>query len=198
MKLPFLLPLTLAAALLVSGCGHLDLQPEGDPDRVLTGTVNFHASEPLPPDTVVLFRMHHFVKDAMPIPDRYRDRFFDVTSFPDGLGLLHVTDLLITDYSSVMFDFSVTGKPMYFLVPDMEHYRGELRGFYFDLVAHAPGAVVRTQAELVRELREGDPTRFASRYAEWREKFNSRDDGRAAERVVDRILDQGFLDRPAE
>ena len=57
MKLPFLLPLMLAVTLLISGCGHLDIQPEGDPDRVLTGTVNFHASEPLPADTVVAVRL---------------------------------------------------------------------------------------------------------------------------------------------
>ncbi|HWA10949.1 MAG TPA: YbaY family lipoprotein [Opitutaceae bacterium] len=53
--LRFVLP--LAALLLTAGCGHLDLQSEGDPDRVLTGTVNFHASEPLPPDAVVTVRL---------------------------------------------------------------------------------------------------------------------------------------------
>ncbi len=48
----------LVAALLVNaGCGHLALQAEGDPERVLTGTVNFHAAEPLPPDTVVTVRL---------------------------------------------------------------------------------------------------------------------------------------------
>ena len=81
--------------------------------------------------------------------------------FPTPRCLLLAADALITDYSSVMFDFSVTGKPMYFLVPDMEHYRGELRGFYFDLAAHAPGPVVRTQDELVAALVDGDPARFA-------------------------------------
>ena len=94
-----------------------------------------------------------------------------------------------------MFDFSVTGKPMHFLVPDIEHYRGELRGFYFDLVAHAPGSVVRSQDELIAAIVDGDPARFADKYAAWREKFNARDDGHAAERVVDRILDQGYIDR---
>jgi CDP-glycerol glycerophosphotransferase len=92
-----------------------------------------------------------------------------------------------------MFDFSVTGKPMYFLVPDMEHYRGELRGFYFDLTAHAPGPVVRSQDELIAALAE-DPDAHAARYAQWREKFNARDDGHAAERVVTRILDQGLIE----
>lgn len=121
-------------------------------------------------------------------------RVIDVTGYPETAQLLLAADALITDYSSVMFDFSVTGKPMYFLVPDLDHYRGQLRGFYFDLADRAPGPLVRTQEELVAALADPDPeAAFADRYAAWRRQFNSRDDGRAAERVVDRILDLGFV-----
>lgn len=102
------------------------------------------------------------------------------------------SDALITDYSSVMFDFSITGKPMYFLVPDLERYRSELRGFYFDLVARAPGPILRSQQELAAALEE-DPSPYAEKYAEWRAVFNARDDGHATERVVARLIDQGFL-----
>jgi CDP-glycerol glycerophosphotransferase len=55
--------------------------------------------------------------------------------------------------------------------------------------------VVRTQEELIHVLTDGDPEAHASGYRIWREKFNARDDGHAAERVVSRILDQGFIDR---
>ena len=142
-------------------------------------------------DAVVLVRGHS--RTLLPGRDAEGPRVVDVTGFPDTSRLLLAADALITDYSSVMFDFSVTGKPMYFLVPDIEHYRGELRGFYFDLIAHAPGPVVRSEEELVRALRDGDPTEFAERYRVWRDKFNPRDDGSASARVVDRILDQGFV-----
>jgi CDP-glycerol glycerophosphotransferase len=142
-------------------------------------------------DSVVLVRGHS--RTLLPGRDAEGPRVVDVTGFPDTSRLLLAADALITDYSSVMFDFSVTGKPMYFLVPDIEHYRGELRGFYFDLVAHAPGPVVRTEAELVSAVRDADPADFAAKYALWREKFNPRDDGRAAARVVDRIFDQGLI-----
>jgi CDP-glycerol glycerophosphotransferase len=142
-------------------------------------------------DAVVLVRGHS--RTLLPGRDAEGPRVVDVTGFPDTSQLLLAADALITDYSSVMFDFSVTGKPMYFLVPDMEHFRGELRGFYFDLAAHAPGPVVRSQDELVAALTEPDHSAYAGRYAAWRAKFNARDDGRAAERVVARILDQGFL-----
>jgi CDP-glycerol glycerophosphotransferase len=143
-------------------------------------------------DAVVLVRGHS--RTLLPGRDAEGPRVIDVTGFPDTSLLLLVADALVTDYSSVMFDFSVTGKPMYFLVPDIEHYRGELRGFYFDLAAHAPGPMVRTQEELVAALAEDDTSAYADRYARWRAKFNARDDGRAAERVVSRILDQGYVD----
>ncbi|WCM56337.1 CDP-glycerol glycerophosphotransferase family protein [Microbacterium sp. EF45047] len=143
-------------------------------------------------DAVVLVRGHS--RTLRPGRDREGARVIDVTGYPDTAQLLLAGDALITDYSSVMFDFSVTGKPMYFLVPDLEHYRGELRGFYFDLAERAPGPLVRTQEELLRALADdGVPAAYAERYAAWRAQFNRRDDGRAAERVVSRILDQAWL-----
>lgn len=143
-------------------------------------------------DAVVLVRGHS--RTLRPGRDQSGARVIDVTGFPDTARLLLAADALITDYSSVMFDFSVTGKPMYFLVPDLEHYRGELRGFYFDLAGRAPGPLVKTQDELVAAvLDESVPGHFAPRYAAWRRQFNGLDDGHAAERVVSRILDLGFL-----
>jgi len=145
-------------------------------------------------DCVVLVRGHS--RTLLPGRDAAGPRVIDVTSFPDTAQLLLAADALITDYSSVMFDFSVTGKPMYFLVPDLEHYRGELRGFYFDLASHAPGPVVRSADDLIAALSdEGVPAQYAATYQAWRQRFNARDDGHAAERVVARILDQGFVDR---
>lgn len=144
-------------------------------------------------DAVVLVRGHS--RTLLPGRDTEGPRVIDVTSFPDTSRLILAADELITDYSSVMFDFSVTGKPMSFLVPDIEHYRGALRGFYFDLIAHAPGPVVSNQADLHMAL--ANPQRaelFAQRYAAWQHRFNSRDDGRAAERVVARLIDQNWLD----
>ncbi len=162
-----------------------------DRDRI----VDFIDPEALAEATgsVVLVRGHS--RTLLPGKDAEGTRVIDVTGFGDTTALLLAADVLVTDYSSVMFDFSVTGKPIVFLVPDLEHYRGELRGFYFDLAAHAPGPLVRTQAELVGALNEPDPARYAERYSAWRARFNARDDGHAAERVVARILDRGFVSR---
>lgn len=144
-------------------------------------------------DAVVLVRGHS--RTIRPGRDRSGARVIDVTGYPDTAALLLAADALITDYSSVMFDFSVTGRPMYFLVPDLEHYRGELRGFYFDLVERAPGPVVRTQEELVAALADaGAAARNAEKYVAWQRQFNGRDDGEASSRVVSRILDLGCVD----
>jgi CDP-glycerol glycerophosphotransferase len=88
----------------------------------------------------------------------------------------------------------VTGKPIYFFTPDLEHYRDQLRGFYFDLIAEAPGPVLTDVAELVRRLRDPDPAEFTDRYAAWQARFNPNDDGHAGERIVTRMLAEGILD----
>ncbi|WP_040165017.1 CDP-glycerol glycerophosphotransferase family protein [Microbacterium gorillae] len=142
-------------------------------------------------DAVVLVRGHS--RTLLPGEDAHGPRVIDVTGYPDTSQLMLAADALVTDYSSIMFDFSVTGKPMYFLVPDMEHYRGELRGFYFDLAELAPGPLVRTHDELRDALAAEDQAAFAERYRRWRARFNPRDDGSAAERVVARLLDQGWI-----
>jgi CDP-glycerol glycerophosphotransferase len=71
-----------------------------------------------------------------------------------------------------------------------------LRGFYFDLIAVAPGPVVRDANELIEMVRNPDATarQYAQKYAAWRERFNPRDDGKAAERVIARVLREGILD----
>lgn len=158
--------------------------------------VDFLDPERLAADTgaVVLVRGHS--RTILPGRDTHGTRVIDVTAYPDMADLLLVADALVTDYSSVMFDYTATGKPIFFFTPDLAHYREQLRGFYFDLAAHAPGPMVTTQDELTAALAsDGVPAAYADRYAQWRRRFNPRDDGHAAERVVARILDQGFVDR---
>ena len=157
--------------------------------------VDFLDAEALARQTgaVVLVRGHS--RTLIPGQDAAGARVIDVTGFPDAAQVMSAADLLITDYSSVMFDFTVTGRPVFFFTPDIAHYRGRLRDFYFDLPAHAPGPIVHTQEELAAAIRDHDPAEWAQRYERWRETFNARDDGNAAQRVVARILDQGFVER---
>src|SRR5699024_1448836 len=102
-----------------------------------------------------------------------------------------VADVLITDYSSMMFDFSVTGKPMIFYTPDIDEYaRPKVRGVYFDLAASAPGPVVRRPREVLELIGGLDswPDEYAERYRAWQQRFIPLDDGHAAGRVVDALF----------
>ncbi len=114
----------------------------------------------------------------------------DVTSHPNVADLFLAADAMITDYSSVMFDFSVTGRPMIFFVPDMDDYRDSLRGVYFDLSEVAPGPVLARQDDVVDAIRSmgSSGPEFAGRYRAWQQRFNPHDDGHSAERIIDRLL----------
>ena len=116
----------------------------------------------------------------------------DVTKYPDITDLYIAADVLITDYSSVMFDFSVTGKPMLFLAPDLERYRAE-RGFYFDFEAEAPGPILTTASQVIEILGKLPETAktFQSAYKHWQKKFNEWDDGHASKRVANEVWGSG-------
>ncbi|MBO2452408.1 bifunctional glycosyltransferase family 2 protein/CDP-glycerol:glycerophosphate glycerophosphotransferase [Actinomadura barringtoniae] len=139
-------------------------------------------------DHVLLVRGHFNVGEGVPGVD---GRFtFDVSRYPDIAELYLIADVLVTDYSSVMFDFAVTGRPQLFFAYDYERYRDELRGFYFDFEAEAPGPLCRTSADLIEALHAAPATRedHAARYAAFREKYCAWDDGSASARAVDRLL----------
>ncbi|HUS20509.1 MAG TPA: CDP-glycerol glycerophosphotransferase family protein [Aeromicrobium sp.] len=119
------------------------------------------------------------------------DAVIDVSTYPQINELFMVADLLITDYSSMMFDYSVTGRPMLFYTPDIEEYTDpRVRGAYFDLEEVAPGPVVRTVPEVVDLLRTIDawaPT-FIDRSVAWQKRFNHHDDGHASARAADALF----------
>ena len=111
----------------------------------------------------------------------------DVTTYPDITELFLASDVLITDYSSVMFDFSATGRPMIFFVPDLDDYRDSIRGVYFDLEEVAPGPVIYRQelvAAAIRSAAADRATVYADRYDDWQARFNAHDDGNSARRVL--------------
>jgi CDP-glycerol glycerophosphotransferase (TagB/SpsB family) len=97
---------------------------------------------------------------------------------------------MVTDYSSTMFDFAVTGKPLLYLTYDLEYFQNELRGFYFDLAEVAPTPLLRTSTELVDALADLDAVTAASaeRYARFRDTFCSLEDGHATGRVLDLLF----------
>ncbi len=113
----------------------------------------------------------------------------DVSYDPDVRDLYAAADVLVTDYSSVMFDFAITGRPIVFYAYDLDRFRDEIRGFYFDLLSDAPGPVVRTQEELFETLRRMPEIteEYAERYAAFQQEFTALEDGRATDRVLERL-----------
>lgn len=139
---------------------------------------------------VLLLRLHSMVAGRLTIPPGAP--VIDVSDRPEAAELYVAADLLVTDYSSAMFDFAVTGKPMVFYTYDLAHYRDDLRGFYFDLTEVAPGPVVRSSDELVEAIAGGDiPAASTDRYARFRDTFCPLDDGHAADRVLDLLFPPG-------
>ena len=137
-------------------------------------------ADSLGPDSLLLSRAHYFYGG----PGTQSDKVRDVSAHPSPEQLMLAADVLITDYSSIMFDYAVLDRPIVIHAPDWDVYR-TLRGTYFDLMEQAPGPVTRSEAEVVAAIQAGDPAREAR--AAFRARFCSLEDGRAAERVVRRV-----------
>ena len=137
-------------------------------------------------DAVCIVRMHPFVADPLAIPDHLTDRLIDGSAVPlDVNDLMFAVDLLITDYSSVVFEFSTLGRPMLFFAYDLEEYVAS-RDFYEPYESFVPGRIVRTFDELLEAIRRDDyqiekVDAFAHRH------FDHLDGG-STDRVIDLIL----------
>ncbi|GGV27128.1 hypothetical protein GCM10010182_57610 [Actinomadura cremea] len=139
-------------------------------------------------DHVLLIRLHSNVVDGVQEdPDGF---VRDVSLYPDITELYLISDMMISDYSSVMFDYANTGRPMLFFTYDLADYRDRLRGFYFDFEAEAPGPLVETSDDLIDAIRdvEGATAGHAARYDDFVARFCPLDDGHAAARTVDRVF----------
>jgi CDP-glycerol glycerophosphotransferase (TagB/SpsB family)/glycosyltransferase involved in cell wall biosynthesis len=141
----------------------------------------------LGPRFVVLTRAHHSYE--APLTQAAGGRVIDVSDHPSIESLCLASDALITDYSSLMFDYAGLDRPIVIHADDWEAYEAA-RGTYFDLRAFPPGAVARNEDELIDIFATGHwrGSRSAQLRAAFRERFCPYDDGRAAERVVRRVV----------
>ena len=121
---------------------------------------------------VLLLKMHPNIKKL--IGDDYRDFVRNVSAYPDIQELMLVADILLTDYSSVMFDFALTGKPIILYPYDYESYARDLRGFYFDYEQIVPGPLARSTEDIINFcLQPEQITRqYASKLRETATGFN--------------------------
>ncbi len=151
-----------------------------------------HAWHELGDDYVFLLRGHHQTADDTPAAAR-RGFVVNVTGYPDVAELILASDVLITDYSSMMCDFAVTGRPMLFFTYDLADYRDSVRGLSIDLEREAPGPLLATSDEVIDALGNLDSVsaRYRAAYAAFVAKFCPLDDGKAGARVCDRVFGGG-------
>ncbi len=138
---------------------------------------------------VVLLRLHYFVVEKMDL-SKYGDFTVNGCDYDDITDLYLISDMLITDYSSVFFDYANLERPILFYTYDYEKYRDMLRGFYLDMERDLPGPLLYTNDDVVDAIKNIDKIQeqYKERYKEFYDRFCCIDDGNAAKRVVEEVF----------
>jgi CDP-ribitol ribitolphosphotransferase len=145
---------------------------------------------PLREKYVLLVKQHPFVKKKMEVPAEYADFCMEITDQLSMEELLMVADICITDYSSIVFEYSLMQKPILFFAYDLEGYYDE-RGFYYPYEEFVPGPVVRTTQELLAVIEDITGYDF-NRLREFRQRYMNGCDGRSTERILENIFERKF------
>lgn len=148
---------------------------------------NFHRwKEVLGQDYIVLFKPHYLIINKFEGDSSLDDFVLSVDASADINDLYIISDVLVTDYSSVFFDYANLNRPMYFYMFDLEEYADELRGFYFDIHETMPGDIIQKEEDLLQKIKEGkyDYQKLASFNA----RFNAWQDGHASQRAIDWVF----------
>ncbi|MFB7633775.1 CDP-glycerol glycerophosphotransferase family protein [Streptomyces sp. NPDC056149] len=142
-------------------------------------------------DRYVLLVRSHYLNHVV-LPPTVQGRVIDVSARHDITPILELADGLVTDYSSVMFDYALLDRPLVFFTYDYDEYVHEGRGTYFDLLEHAPGPVVRTEDDFFETMQsfESQQQEYAKDRKEFVAKFGEYDQGDAAQSIVDQFFAQ--------
>ncbi len=140
-------------------------------------------------DYIVMIRMHYLVADHLDLSS-FAGFAYDFSRYEDIRELYLIADLLITDYSSVFFDYANLKRPMIFFAHDIEDYRDHLRGFYFDFEKSAPGPLVRTTDQVIQAIRKLEASDFAvsGSFEAFFQKFCALEGGHSSEKVVKSVF----------
>ncbi|RIL93421.1 CDP-glycerol glycerophosphotransferase family protein [Staphylococcus chromogenes] len=141
---------------------------------------------------VLLLRPHIIISNSLHIDDSLKDFAFNVGDYNEISDLYLISDICITDYSSVMFDFANTRKPILFYTYDLDHYKNDLRGFYFDFENEAPGPMVKTDNELIECILSINKIEnlYKDKYDDFYKRFCTFETGTSAQQIVQRFFDK--------
>ncbi len=149
--------------------------------------VDFHKwHQYLKDDYIVLFKPHYLIINDYKSTNDLQGFLYNIDADQDISPLYLITDILITDYSSVFYDFAVMNKPMYFYMYDLEDYQEELRGFYIDIYKDLPGQIYENEDDLLKDVIENEYD--YAKLKVFKERFNNHDDGKASKRVIDIVF----------
>ena len=147
--------------------------------------------EELKDDYTLIVKFHYLVKENINW-DKYNNFVIQCDADWDIQELYLISDIMITDYSSVMFDYALLKRPMIFYAYDLENYKNNLRDFYFDMVADVPGPIIEDSQDLVYYLKDLDLNKYneeySKKYKKFNDKFNQFDEGTASKQVIDLML----------
>jgi CDP-glycerol glycerophosphotransferase len=146
------------------------------PDVISAATTRFNKK------FVFLYKAHHVMKDI----DKNKDLGINVTSYPDMQELLYISDILITDYSSSIWDFSFTYKPCFLYAPDLENYKIEF-GFYTPIETW-PFPLAQSNMELKEKILTFDDEKYHENVVKHHKDLGSYENGTATETIVKKIL----------
>ena len=137
---------------------------------------------------VVLFSPHYFIANSIDL-SKYEGFVINVARYDEINELYLVSDIIMTDYSSVFFDFANLKRPIVFYMYDYDLYQSRLRDFYISL-DELPGPITRTQEELEKCIIniETEFPKYERKYEDFNKKYNYLDDGNASERVIKEIF----------
>lgn len=152
--------------------------------------LELHAmAEQLGQEYVILLRTHYFIADALDITG-LEGFAWNVSKYDDVSELYLISDILITDYSSVFFDYANLQRPILFYTYDLEKYRDMLRGFYLDIEKEVPGPLLFTTQEVIDAIANIEDVKeeFKEKYKKFYQQFCSLEKGHASEKIAKEVF----------
>lgn len=134
---------------------------------------------------VVLFKPHYLIVNKYEDMEEFKGFLYNIDANVDIKTLYVISDVLVTDYSSVFFDYAILDRPIYFYMYDLEEYAEELRGFYLDIHKDLPGPIFEEEDKMLRAIKNGEQKYDLK---EFNGRFNHMEDGNCSKRVVDIVF----------
>ena len=138
---------------------------------------------------MILLRTHYFIADSLDVTG-VEDFAFNLSKYDDIADIYLISDICITDYSSVFFDYANLKRPILFYTYDLEKYRDMLRGFYIDMEREVPGPLLFTTEEVIEAIKRIDAIslQYQERYETFYERFCGWEDGHASENIAKEVF----------